>query len=162
MVLKNTIFTFLLLVFCFVSYGQGNLKYSIMKTESEWKNKLTSDQYKVLREKDTEPPYSGKLCMNKSKGMYVCAGCGNELFMSDTKYDSGCGWPSFYDANGNDKIVTQMDYSYDMIRTEIMCAKCGGHLGHVFDDGPAPTGQRYCVNSLSMNFIPESGIKSGN
>jgi len=161
MVLKNTIFTFLLFVFCFASYGQGNLKYSIMKTESEWKRKLTTDQYKVLREKDTEPAYSGKLCTNKSKGMYVCAGCGNELFMSDTKYDSGCGWPSFYDANGNDKIVTQMDYSYDMIRTEIMCAKCGGHLGHVFDDGPAPTGQRYCVNSLSMNFIPESALNSG-
>ena len=162
MVLKNTVFIFLILIFCASSYGQGNLKYSIMKTESEWKKKLTSDQYKVLREKDTEPPYSGKLCANKSKGMYVCAGCGNELFKSDTKYDSGCGWPSFYDANGNDKIVTQMDYSYDMIRTEIMCAKCGGHLGHVFDDGPAPTGQRYCVNSLSMNFIPESELKSGN
>jgi peptide-methionine (R)-S-oxide reductase len=159
---KITIFTILLLVFCFASYGQGNLKFSIMKTESEWKKKLTSDQYKVLREKGTEPPYSGKLCTNKSNGTYVCAGCGNELFKSDTKYDSGCGWPSFYDANGNDKIVTQMDYSYDMIRTEIMCAKCGGHLGHVFDDGPAPTGQRYCVNSLSMNFIPESELKSGN
>ena len=153
MVLKNLIFTFLLLVLCFASYGQGDLKYSIMKTENEWKKKLTPDQYKVLREKDTEPPYSGKLCKNKDNGMHVCAGCGSELFKSDTKYDSGCGWPSFYDSNGNDKIVTQMDYSYDMVRTEIMCAKCGGHLGHVFDDGPVPTGQRYCVNSLSMNFI---------
>jgi peptide-methionine (R)-S-oxide reductase len=122
------------------------------KTEDDWKKELTPDQYYVLRQKGTEPPFSGQFNLHKEKGVYVCAGCGEELFSSDSKFDSGCGWPSFYESLDKTKVREVRDTSHGMIRTEILCAKCGGHLGHVFPDGPQPTGLRYCVNSLSLDF----------
>lgn len=124
----------------------------VTKTDEEWKKVLSPEQYEVLREKGTEMPYSGKYYLHKEKGTYVCAACGAELFKSDTKFDAGCGWPSFFDAIDSTRITYTKDMSHGMVRTEITCTKCGGHLGHVFDDGPAPTGTRYCVNSLSIEF----------
>ena len=118
-------------------------------TDEDWKKKLTKEQYEVLRKKSTEPAFSGKL--KKGDGFYVCAGCGAELFSTDTKYDSGCGWPSFFDSVKNN-IETKVDNSHGMKRIEIICKKCGGHLGHIFDDGPDPTGKRYCVNSVSLKL----------
>jgi peptide-methionine (R)-S-oxide reductase len=124
----------------------------IEKTEEEWKKILTPEQYRILRLKGTEYAFSGKFYKHKEKGLYVCGGCGFELFTSELKYDSGCGWPSFYDAIDKTRIKTKTDNSLGMSRVEILCARCDGHLGHVFDDGPKPTGLRYCVNSLSLDF----------
>lgn len=134
---------------------KDSMSTSINKTEEEWKKELTPDQYYVLREKGTERPGTGEYNHHSAKGVYVCAGCGTELFTSEQKFDSHCGWPSF-DNNiaGGDRVKKVSDFSHGMIRTEIVCAKCGGHLGHIFDDGPTATGQRYCVNSLSLKFIP--------
>jgi len=129
-----------------------NTKDKIEKTEDEWKKILSPEQYHVVREKGTELPFSGKYYLHNDKGIYTCAACGTELFKSDTKFDAGCGWPSFFDAIDSAKINYIKDKSHGMIRTEITCAKCDGHLGHVFDDGPQPTGLRYCVNSLSIEF----------
>jgi peptide-methionine (R)-S-oxide reductase len=120
--------------------------------EDKWKLTLSPEQYKVLRECGTEPPFTGKFVHHKENGVYVCAGCGNELFSSDTKFESGSGWPSFWDQVSEDSIERRDDSSLWMKRIEIVCKKCGGHLGHVFDDGPNPTGLRYCVNSLSLDF----------
>jgi len=122
------------------------------RTEEEWKERLPPERYQVLRLKGTEKAFTGKLLHNKEKGIYVCAGCGAELFRSDNKYDSGCGWPSFFSPISEDRVEEREDTSHGMARTEIICARCGGHLGHVFDDGPKPTGRRYCVNSLSLEF----------
>ncbi len=113
---------------------------------------MSPEQYSVIREKGTEAPYTGKYYLHKEKGTYVCAACGAELFKSDTKFDAGCGWPSFFDAIDSTKVTYTTDKTHGMIRTEITCTKCGGHLGHVFEDGPKPTGLRYCVNSLSIEF----------
>ena len=124
----------------------------VSKTEDEWKKKLSSDQYHILREKGTERPFTGKFYLNKENGIYVCAACGNELFTSDMKFDSDCGWPSFDKEIPGGKIVTVKDTSHGMIRKEIVCSKCGSHLGHLFDDGTTETGMRYCVNSLSLDF----------
>lgn len=122
------------------------------KTNEEWKKELSTEQYRVLREKGTEPPFSGKFYLNNEKGIYVCGACGNELFTSDMKFDSGCGWPSFDKEIEGGKIITNKDTSHGMIRKEIVCARCGSHLGHLFDDGPTETGLRYCVNSVSLDF----------
>lgn len=130
------------------------------KSEEEWKKTLSEDQYYVLRQKGTEAPYSGKYNLHFEKGIYKCAGCGYELFDSNQKFESHCGWPSFDDEIGNgDRVKKIKDLSHGMIRTEIVCAQCGGHLGHIFDDGPTKTGQRYCVNSLSLDFTPENEVK---
>ena len=128
------------------------MEQKINKSENEWRIELDPESYHVLREKGTERAFTGKYYKNKEEGVYVCKGCGTPLFASQTKYDSGSGWPSFYAAIEKGVIETNTDYSHGMIRTEITCANCGGHLGHLFDDGPNPTGQRYCVNSLSLDF----------
>ncbi len=124
----------------------------INKTEEEWKKELSPEEYRVLREKGTEPPFTGKFYLNNEKGAYVCAACGNELFTSDMKFDSGCGWPSFDREIDGGKIIIIKDTSHGMIRKEIVCARCKSHLGHIFDDGPTETGMRYCVNSISLKF----------
>lgn len=125
------------------------------QTEAEWRDKLTPEQYQVLRQGGTERAFTGEYWDSKTPGTYRCAGCGTELFSSETKYDSGSGWPSFYQAIDPGLIDEVDDRSYGMVRTEIRCTSCGGHLGHVFDDGPRPTGLRYCVNSLSLELDPE-------
>ena len=138
-------------------------KFDITKSDAEWRNTLTETQYYILREKGTERPYTGKFLMHKENGKYTCAACGNELFDSDAKFDSHCGWPSFDKEIAGGKVVTQVDHSAGMTRTEIMCGKCGGHLGHVFNDGPTSTGLRYCVNSESLGFQAEGNLdKSSN
>lgn len=133
--------------------SKGFVMDKIIKTDEEWQTCLTPEQYQVLREKGTERAFTGKYYKHQAKGTYICAGCDNELFSSETKYDSGSGWPAFFDAIDPKKVNTKSDFSFGMIRTEITCAKCGSHLGHVFEDGPKPTGLRYCVNSLSLKFV---------
>ena len=128
----------------------------VNKTEDEWKNQLSDDQYYILREKGTEKPWSGALLENKEKGVYECAACGNPLYSSSAKYDSGSGWPSFYDPINAQAVEFHKDKSFGMIRTEVTCAKCGSHLGHVFPDGPEPSGQRYCMNSGALSFKKEN------
>jgi peptide-methionine (R)-S-oxide reductase len=120
--------------------------------DDDWLKKLTKEQYDVLRQKSTERPFTGKYWDNHEKGKYYCAGCGAPLFDSETKFESGCGWPSFYAPVDENKIETKTDKSLGMRRTEVLCKKCGGHLGHVFPDGPKPTGKRYCINSISLDF----------
>lgn len=133
----------------------------VVKTEEEWKKILSPEEYYVLRQKGTERPFDNKYDHHFEPGTYVCAACGAELFESDTKFNSGCGWPAFYAAKAGDRVELHHDYSHFMVRTEVTCARCGGHLGHVFDDAPdQPTGQRYCINSVSMKFVPKDK-KSG-
>ncbi|WYM89747.1 peptide-methionine (R)-S-oxide reductase MsrB [Methanolobus sp. ZRKC3] len=127
----------------------------IERTEDEWKETLTKDQFIVLRQKGTEAPFTGKYYENKEDGTYLCAACGQELFGSDSKFDSGSGWPSFTKAIQEGRVVRKDDSSHGMKRTEILCSRCGSHLGHVFDDGPAPTGERFCMNSISLDFKKE-------
>jgi peptide-methionine (R)-S-oxide reductase len=124
----------------------------IEKTEEEWRKTLTPEQYHVLREKGTERPFTGEYAETHDEGMYRCAGCGNPLFSSDTKYESGSGWPSFYQPVAKDAVETETDRKFGMTRNEVLCAKCGGHLGHVFPDGPQPTGLRYCMNSAALKL----------
>lgn len=121
--------------------------------DEEWKKRLTSEQYHILRKKGTESPFSGKFNKHKEIGTYTCAACGQELFSSDTKYESGCGWPSFWQELDKSKVKTEDDYSLGMHRVEVMCNRCGGHLGHVFEDGPPPTGIRFCINSAALEFV---------
>jgi peptide-methionine (R)-S-oxide reductase len=124
----------------------------IVKSDAEWKKQLDAQAFEVLRQHGTERPFTGKLLDNHDEGSYVCAGCGLELFASETKFESGSGWPSFYAPLKPDSVATTEDVTYGMRRVEVHCPRCGGHLGHVFPDGPKPTGQRYCINSCSLEF----------
>jgi peptide-methionine (R)-S-oxide reductase len=127
----------------------------VEKSETEWREELTPEQYEVLRRQGTEPPFSGKYWNVKDDGMYHCAGCGASLFSADTKFESGTGWPSFYEPATAEAVELETDSSHGMVRAEVRCASCGGHLGHVFDDGPNPTGLRYCMNSAALDLQPD-------
>ncbi len=127
----------------------------IHKSESEWRQELTPEQYHVLREKGTERPFSGEYVTTTADGVYRCAACGQELFASDTKFESHCGWPSYFAPLGEDRVEEHEDLSYGMRRVEVTCSRCGSHLGHVFPDGPNPTGLRYCINSVSLKLEPK-------
>ncbi len=126
-------------------------------SEAEWRERLSPEQFRILRKKGTERAFSGEHADEKRPGLYRCAGCGNDLFLSDTKFESGTGWPSFWAPVAESNVATEEDNSFFMRRTEVLCSRCGGHLGHVFPDGPAPTGQRYCMNSLALDFVPRRG-----
>jgi peptide-methionine (R)-S-oxide reductase len=135
------------------------MEQKVFKSDDEWKKSLSPEQYHVLREKGTERPFTGKYYKTNDKGLYSCAACNEELFTSDMKFDSDCGWPSFDRALEGGKIKYTTDRAFGMVRTEILCANCGSHLGHVFDDGPTLTGKRYCVNSVSLTFYKEDNVK---
>ena len=132
------------------------MREKVTKTEAEWREQLSPKQYQVIRKKGTERPFTGEYNDSKTAGTYVCAGCGAELFSSDHKFDSGTGWPSYYQPIGDDAVTIEEDHGFGMARTETLCATCDGHLGHVFPDGPAPSGLRYCINSLSLKLIERS------
>jgi peptide-methionine (R)-S-oxide reductase len=126
----------------------------VQKPDAEWREQLSPEQYRILRQAGTERAFTGPFWNSKDKGLYRCAGCGEELFISDTKFDSGCGWPSYFEPVKADAVTEHRDVTHGMIRTEVRCANCGGHLGHVFPDGPPPTGLRYCINGHAMTFEP--------
>jgi len=166
MINRSNLFVFLLFVLL-INYSCNtqekvnkmkleNNKFEINRSEEEWKKILSPDEYRVLRMKGTEYPFTGEYNLFFEDGVYKCRACGNHLFNSDTKFKSHCGWPSFYDVAKSDAIIEVLDTSHNMIRTEVICAKCGSHLGHVFDDGPEPTGLRYCINSIAITFAKDS------
>ncbi len=154
-----TCLAFLTLTACAQAPEKGVGKFPVTKPEDTWKKQLTPEQYHILREKGTERPFTGKYWDNHEKGTYSCAACRQELFTSETKYNSGCGWPSFYKPTEEGKVKVVKDTSHGMVREEVVCSNCGGHLGHVFPDGPEPTGLRYCMNSESLIFEKQSNNK---
>ena len=159
--MNSKLITFLLLIligagssFCQVEQNKNKKSkdYEVSKSEEEWKSILSPEEFDVLRNKGTEYAFTGEYYTLKENGVYACAGCGNELFDSKSKYNSGSGWPSFYRPIRKDAIDIEIDRSFGTVREEVLCSKCGGHLGHVFNDGPKPTGLRYCINSISLDF----------
>src|SRR5881398_2578914 len=142
-----------------VPFSENTMPDKLTKTDEEWRNELSPEQYQVTRHAGTEPAFTGKYWKTKDPGTYACICCGQPLFSSDTKFESGTGWPSFWQPLTPARVMEAVDNSHGMVRGEIVCARCGGHLGHVFDDGPKPTAQRYCMNSVSLKFIPAGDKK---
>ena len=155
--MKIFLTAFISILFIGTGCAQKNKKqainFTVVKTDAEWKKLLTAEQFTVTRKAGTENPFSGKYWNNHEKGIYKCVCCGQELFTSDTKFESGTGWPSFYQPIKKQNVLENTDNSFGMARTEVLCTRCGAHLGHVFDDGPKPTGLRYCMNSASLDFV---------